>query len=103
MRQLAQAVLEEFKKGNSVVKRSGKKFNHVDPDQAQEWFNCTGKVSGGIVGITKTRSALSRCALSFNARSDISSATYAMFKLCPSDTEGSNESSKSRRTRDQQD
>ncbi len=45
-------------KGNFVVKRSARKFNQVDPDQAQEWLNGVGKKGGGIVGITKTTSAL---------------------------------------------
>ena len=44
-------------KSNFVVKRSAQKFNQVDPDQAMEWINCTGKKGGGIVGITKTISA----------------------------------------------
>jgi len=44
-------------KSNFVVKRSAQKFNQVDPDQAMEWINGTGKKGGGIVGITKTISA----------------------------------------------
>ncbi len=37
MHNLPETVLSEFKNGNFVVKRSGRKFNQVDPDQAQEW------------------------------------------------------------------
>ena len=32
------AQVEEFKRGNFVVKRSNAKFNQVSPDQAQEWL-----------------------------------------------------------------
>ena len=100
MRLLPQPVLIEFQRGNFVVKRSKMKFNLVDQDQAQEWLNCTGKTGGGIVGITKTPTVLSRWALSFNVRSDIASATYAMYSMCPSDTKLTNESNKSRHVRD---
>ena len=41
--QLPSEVLEEFKQGNFVVKRSLGTFNQVDPDQSQEWLNATGK------------------------------------------------------------
>ncbi len=60
MNQLPDDVLEEFKKGNFVVKVGKAKFNQVTPDQAQEWLNGTGKKAGGIVGITRSLSALCR-------------------------------------------
>lgn len=66
MHQLPEPVLSEFQKGNFVIKRSAHKFNQVDPDQAMEWINGTGKKGGGIVGITKTTSALTRWTLSYN-------------------------------------
>ena len=69
--------------GNFVVKRSARKFNQVDPDQAQEWINGTGKKGGGIVGITKTTTALSRWALSYNLRSHISVNTHEMYHIYP--------------------
>ena len=71
MKQLPEAVLSEFREGNFVVKRSARALNQVDPDQAMEWINGTGKRGGGIVGITKTVSALYRWTLSYNLRSDI--------------------------------
>lgn len=46
MHQLPEPVLSEFQKGNFVVKRSAHKFNQVDPDQAMEWINGTGKKGG---------------------------------------------------------
>ena len=72
MNHLPPEVLQEFQNGNFVVKESQRRFNQVDPDHSQEWLNGTGKKSGGIVGITRTITALSRWALSFNLRSYIS-------------------------------
>ena len=57
------------------------RFDQVDGDQGQEWLNGTGKKCGGIVGITKNVTALSRWALSFNLRSEISIATKEMFSI----------------------
>lgn len=57
MHQLPQPVLSEFQIGKFVVKRSVQRFNQVDPDQAMEWVNDTGKTGGGIIGITKSTSA----------------------------------------------
>ncbi len=79
MHQLPAKVLEEFKKGNFVVKQSAANFNQVSPDQAQEWLNATGKKGGGVVGITKTASALCRWALSYNLRSHVAAETTLMF------------------------
>ena len=64
-----------------VVRKSKGTFNQVDPDQAQEWLNAIGKKSGGIVGITKTSSALNRWALSFNLRTQIASDTREMLGI----------------------
>ena len=60
MKQLPAEVQTEFNKGNWVVNGSSRRFNQVDPDQSQEWLNVTGKRGGGIVGITRTTTALSR-------------------------------------------
>ena len=46
--------------GNSVVKRTDRRFNHISADQSTEWPNATGKKSGGLVVITRVASALSR-------------------------------------------
>ena len=72
----------EFMRGNFVVKRSAHTFNQVDPDQAHEWINGTGKKNGGIVGITKKVSALGRRTLSYNHRSQIAADTHDMYNLC---------------------
>ncbi len=86
MAKLPQEVLTEFQKGNFVIKGSSGKFNQVDPDQGQEWMNATGKASGGIVGITKTPSALSRWTLSYSLRSHIADSTNQMYDI-KTDTE----------------
>ena len=67
--------------GNFVVKESNKSFNQVDPDHSQEWQNAIGKKNGGIVGITKTASALSRWALSYNLRTQITKKTKEMLMI----------------------
>ena len=58
------AVREELKAVNFVVKRLAAQFNQVYPDQGQEWLNATGKIAGGIVGITKKPSTLTKWSLS---------------------------------------
>ena len=103
MHQLPEPVLSEFQRGNFVVKRSVQKFNQVDPDQAMEWINGTGKKGGGIIGITKTTSALCRWTLSYNLRSHIAAETHAMYNHCPGSTCVNNEATKSRQKRDNND
>ena len=103
MHQLPEPVLSEFKRGNFVVKRSAHKFNQVDPDQAMEWINGTGKKGGGIVGITKTTSTLCRWTLSFNLRSHIAELTHEMYSLYRGNTDLHNEATKSRQKRDNDD
>ena len=96
-------MLSEFQNGNFVVKHSDQKFNQVDPDQAMEWVNGTGKKGGGIIGITKTTSALCRWTLSYNLRSHIAHETYAMYNHRPGSTRVHNEATKSRQKRDNDD
>ncbi|KAK6171650.1 hypothetical protein SNE40_018094 [Patella caerulea] len=103
MKTLPDVVQDEFHKGNFVVKRSERKFNQVDPDQAQEWLNGTGKRAGGIVGITNSRSALNRWVLSFNLRSHIAADTHAMFHVHPKDIHSHNEAKPGRQHRDNAD
>ena len=81
MHQLPPEVKSEFDAGDFVVKRTPHRFNQVDPDQSQEWLNAVGKKGGGIIGITKTSSALSRWALSYNLRSHLALETRAAFAV----------------------
>ena len=81
MHQIPGEVKKEFEAGNFVVKRSTLRFNQVDPDHSQEWLGGIGKKSGGIIGITKTTSALSRWALSFSLWSQLTHDTKVAFGL----------------------
>jgi len=103
MEQLPKEVLEEFKKGNFVVKWNESKFNQVSPDHSLEWLNGIGKRGGGIVGITKTSSALSRWALSYNLRSQTADNTHTMFGLHQEDKFSQNESTPGRKDCDKKD
>ena len=103
MQQLPAGVEAEFQLGNFVVKRSAQRFSQVDPDQSQEWLNGTGKKGGGIVGITKTPTALSRWALSYNLRAHIAASTREMFRVGLDDQLIHKESTKSRKLQDNKD
>ena len=100
MNQLPGEVATQFQQGNFVVKVGKAKFNQVDPDQGQEWLNGTGKKGGGIVDITKTVSALSRWALSFNLRAQVSSETRELYGMSLDDSLIHKEANKSRRQKD---
>ena len=102
MHQLPEEVENEFRRGNFVVKGSEKKFNQVDPDHSLEWINGVGKRSGGIVGITKTISALTRWTLSYNLRALVATQTYEMFGI-DNDELAANEATPARIRRDNAD
>ena len=70
---------EELKADNFVVKRLAAQFNQVYPDQGQEWLNATGNISGGIVGINKKSSTLTKWSLSYNLKSQLTGQTIHMF------------------------
>ena len=69
-------------------------------DHGQEWLNRAGKTGGGIVGITKTNSALSRWALSYNLRSSIAMAAQTMYDQSNQDSLMHDESKHGRQQRD---
>lgn len=68
-----------------------------------EWTNGTGKKGGGIIGITKTTSALCRWTLSYNLRSHIAAETHAMYSNSPGCIRVHKEATKSRQKRDNDD
>ena len=103
MDKLPDEVKEEFCKGNFVVKGSDQRYNQVDPDHSQEWLNGTGKKGGGIVGITKTTSALSRCPLSFILRAYIVNKISELFHVGSDDQMIYNETTPGRMKRDNED
>lgn len=59
-----------------------------------------GNIGGGIIGITKTLSALSRWTLSYNMRSHVAEETHLMFSNTSEKTYIHNEATKSREKRD---
>lgn len=75
----------------------------MDPDQAQEWMNGIGKKIGGIIGITKTPSALFRWTLSYSLRTHIAAQTREMYHLGIYHEMAHNESNASRRLQDHAD
>ena len=81
MKMLPREIEQEMLNGNSVVKIGSGMFNQVSADQSQEWLNGTGKKGGRIIGITKNVRALSRWALSFNLRSQMSKQTKDMLDI----------------------
>ena len=103
MNQLPQEVEDEFRAGNFVVKASQLSFNQVDPDHVQEWLNGTCKNSGGIIGITKTPSALNRWSLSFTLHTKVVQDTYQLFGLTLDESLQHKEGNHSQRLRDTKD
>ena len=83
--------------------KASKESNQVSPDHSLEWLNRIGKRGGGIVGITKTSSALSRWALSYNLRSQLADNKHAMFGLYQEDKFSHNESTPGRKDRAKKD
>lgn len=63
---------------------------------------CYGKKGGGIVGITRTPSALSRWSLSYNLRSHIGHLTRNMYDVNSDDILIHKDASKSRQALDAQ-
>ena len=103
MNMLPQQVLSEFREGNFVVKVGHGKFNQVDGDHGQEWLNGAGKRGGGIVGITKSITALNRWTLSFNLRSAISMDTKSIYGINLEHSRDHKDTSLSRRRQDTSD
>lgn len=97
------SLLKEFKKGNFVVKWNENKFDQVSPDHSLEWLNGIGKRGGGIIGITKTSSALSTWALSYNLRSQTAENTHTLFRLHQEDKFSHNQSTPGRKVCDNKD
>jgi len=86
-----------------LPKCTNQRFNQVDRDQSQERLHGIGKKRGGIICITKTSSALSRLALSYNLRSHLSNETRAVYGQDYDDDYSHNESFKGRQMQDSRD
>jgi hypothetical protein len=66
-------------------------------------LNGVGKKSGGIIGITKTNTALARWTLSYNQRASISMQTYEMMNVSVENEWSPNEATPARMARDNKD
>ncbi|CAB3985580.1 Hypothetical predicted protein [Paramuricea clavata] len=92
MEQLRYEVLQEFKKGNFVVKWKESAFNEVSADHSLEWLN-------GIL----VNEEVELWALPYNLRWEIAERTHEMFGLVQEDTYSHNESAPARIVRDNKD
>ena len=77
----APEVCQGFQSGDFVTKETKHAFNQIADDQALEHVNKSGKVAGGLVGITRTESARDRWCLTYNERAKLSEDTKAMFDV----------------------
>ena len=77
----------QFMDGNYIVKYTHKTFNQISTDLALEQVNKVGKVSGGLVGITRSNNARDRWCLTYNERSRFVDETSVMFGLTIDDAQ----------------
>lgn len=82
--QTAPEVQQAFERGDFVTKETASTFNQIPDDQALEHVNKSGKVAGGLVGITRTDSARDRWCLIYNERAKLSEDTKEMFNVLES-------------------
>lgn len=73
--QTASKVHQRFQRCDFVTKETHKAFNQNPNDQALEHVNKSGKVAGGLVGITRADSARDRWCLTYNERAQLSENT----------------------------
>ena len=100
----APEVHQGFQHGDFVTKETKHAFNQIADDQALEHVNKSGKVAGGLVGITRTESARDRWCLTYNERAKLSEDTKEMFGIgTAKDGVGHKDLGKARVQRDEED
>ena len=72
LEQTTPAMYEEFCARNFVIKESAGAFNQIATDLALEHINKQCKVAGGLVGISRTKSALDHWVITFSDRAQLS-------------------------------
>ena len=77
----APEVQQAFERGDFVTKKTASTFNQIPDDQALEHVNKSGKVAGGLVGITRTDSARDCWCLTYNERAKLPEDTKEMFNV----------------------
>ncbi|KAL2081649.1 hypothetical protein ACEWY4_023502 [Coilia grayii] len=79
--QKAPQVYKGFLDGDFVAKETNHSFNNVPFDLCLEHINKTGKVAGGLVGITRNESARNRWSITYNERASLAQDTRSLFCL----------------------
>ena len=86
-----------------MTKETENSFNQIPDDQALEHVNRSGKVAGGLVGITRTDSARDRWCLTYNERAKLSEDTKTMFNVGGKEGDSHRELGKARMRQDEED
>ena len=102
---IVQRCTRGFQHGDFVTKETENKFNQIVADNlALEHVNKSGKVTRGLVGITRTESAKDRWCLTYNERAKFSEDTKEMFGIgTAKDGVGHKDLGKARVQRDEDD
>ena len=101
--QTAPEVQQAFESGDFVTKETASTFNQIPDDQALEHVNKSGKVAGGLVGITRTDSARDRWCLTYNERAKLSEDTKEMFNVLERECTSAKDLGKARMRQDAED
>ena len=101
--QTAPEVQQAFESGDFVTKETASTFNQIPDDQALEHVNKSGKVAGGLVGITRTDSARDRWCLTYNERAKLSEDTKEMFIVLERECTSAKDLGKARMRQDAED
>lgn len=79
--QTAPRVYQGFLDGDFVAKEAKHSFNKVPFDLCLEHINKTGKVAGGLVGITRNETARNRWSITYNECASLAQDTRSLFGL----------------------
>lgn len=101
--QTAPEVQQAFESGDFVTKETASTFSQSPDDQALEHVNKSGKVAGGLVGITRTDSARDRWCLTYNERAKLSEDTKEMFNVLERECTSAKDLGKARMRQDAED
>ena len=99
----APEVQQAFERGDFVTKETASTFNQIPDDQALEHVNKSGKVAGGLVGITRTDSARDRWCLTYNERAKLSEDTKEMCNVLERECTSAKDLGKARMRQDAED
>ena len=101
--QTAPEVQQAYESGDFITKETASTFNQIPDDQALEHVNKSGKVAGGLVGITRTDSARDRWCLTYNERAKLSEDTKEMFNVLEREWTSAKDLGKARMRQDAED